>query len=163
MNKPVWDPKSPRKSALAGQVVAENFAGWSAEIRQEFADNSHNHQVGSVLLSETDEVKVWSIRLAPGERVPAHRHVLNYFWTALTDGISLQHTDDGTTRRVVYRAGDTRHFSFPGDRVHPPRPVQRRPRRTGLPHRRAQERTLTEIVRLLIASTTPTSTSNRVP
>jgi beta-alanine degradation protein BauB len=115
MNKPVWDPKSPRKSVLAGQVVAENFAGWSAEIRQEFADNSHNHQVGSVLLSETDDVKVWSIRLAPGERVPAHRHVLNYFWTALTDGISLQHTDDGTTRRVVYRAGDTRHFSFPGD------------------------------------------------
>ena len=95
--------------------MAENFAGWTAEIRQEFADNSHNHQVGSVLLSETDDVKVWSIRLAPGERVPAHRHVLNYFWTALTDGISLQHTDDGTTRRVVYRAGDTRHFSFPGD------------------------------------------------
>lgn len=115
MNKPVWDPNSPRKSALAGQVVAENFAGWTAEIRQEFADNSHNHQVGSVLLSETDDVKVWSIRLAPGERVPAHRHVLNYFWTALTDGISLQHTDDGTTRRVVYRAGETRHFSFPGE------------------------------------------------
>jgi hypothetical protein len=41
--------------------------------------------------------------------------MLNYFWTSLTDGISLQHTDDGTTRRVVYRAGETRHFSFPGD------------------------------------------------
>jgi beta-alanine degradation protein BauB len=115
MNTPVTDPNAPRTSPLAGQVVAENFAGWSAEIRQEFADNAHNHQVGSVLLSETDEVRVWSIRLAPGERVPAHRHVLNYFWTALTDGISLQHTDDGTTRRVVYRAGETRHFSFPGD------------------------------------------------
>ena len=94
MNTPVWGPNSPRTSALAGQVIAENFAGWSPEIRQEFADNAHNHQVGSVLLSETDEVKVWSIRLAPGERVPAHRHVLNYFWTALTDGISLQHIDD---------------------------------------------------------------------
>jgi hypothetical protein len=115
MNTPVSDPDAPRTSPLAGQVIAENFAGWSAEIRQEFADNAHNHQVGSVLLSETDEVKVWSIRLAPGERVAAHRHVLNYFWTALTDGISLQHTDDGTTRRVIYRAGETRHFSFPGD------------------------------------------------
>src|ERR1700757_2243864 len=115
MNKPVTDPHAPRTSPLAGQVIAENFAGWSAEIRREFADNAHNHRVGSVLLSETDQVKVWSIRLAPGERVPAHRHVLNYFWTALTEGISLQHTDDGTTRRVVYRAGETRHFSFPGD------------------------------------------------
>ena len=91
MNKPVTDPNSPRTSPLAGTVIAENFAGWSAEIRQEFADNARNHQVGSVLLSEPDQVKVWSIRLAPGERVPAHRHVLNHF---LTDGISLQHIDD---------------------------------------------------------------------
>jgi hypothetical protein len=43
MNTPVTDPNSPRTSALAGHVVAENFAGWSAEIRQEFADNAHNH------------------------------------------------------------------------------------------------------------------------
>ena len=105
----------PRTSPLAGGVVAEGFEGWSPEIRQEFIDNAYNYAVGSILLSETDEVKVWSIRLAPGERLPAHRHVLNYFWTALTDGVSLQHTDDGTTRRVAYQAGDTRHFTFPGD------------------------------------------------
>ena len=74
MNTPVWDPNSPRTSALAGQIIAEKFAGWSPEIRQEFADNAHNHQVGSVLLSETDEVKVWSIRLAPGERL--HRYLV---------------------------------------------------------------------------------------
>ena len=57
MNKPVTDTNAPRTSPLAGQVIAENFAGWSAEIRQEFADDAENHQVGSVLLSETDEVK----------------------------------------------------------------------------------------------------------
>src|ERR1700754_4785372 len=112
MTKPTWDPNSTRTSALAGEVVAENFAGWSVETRQEFADNAHNYRVGSVLLSETDEVKVWSIRLAPGERVPAPRPVLNFFWPPLPDGTSLQHTDAGATRRVVYRAGDTRHFSF---------------------------------------------------
>ncbi|GHD80611.1 cupin domain-containing protein [Streptomyces mirabilis] len=102
-----------RTSPLAGELIAEDFDGWSPQLRQEFVDNAHNHQVGSALLSETDEVKVWSIRLAPGERVPAHRHVLDYFWTALTDGSSVQHTDDGTTRRVTYRSGDTRHFTFP--------------------------------------------------
>jgi hypothetical protein len=48
-NTPVTEPISPRTSPLAGTVIAENFAGWSAEIRQEFADNAHNHQVGSVL------------------------------------------------------------------------------------------------------------------
>ncbi|MFF3877245.1 hypothetical protein [Streptomyces sp. NPDC001978] len=104
-----------RTSPLAGEVVAKNFEGWSPELRQEFTDNAHNYQVGSVLLSETDDLKVWSIHVPPGQRLPAHRHVLDYFWTALTDGSSIQHTDDGTTRRVSYRAGDTRHFTFPGE------------------------------------------------
>ncbi|MEU1599061.1 hypothetical protein ABZ468_41195 [Streptomyces sp. NPDC005708] len=102
-----------RTSPLAGEVVARNFEGWSPALRQEFTDNAHNYRVGSVLLSETDDLKVWSIHVPPGQHLPAHRHVLDYFWTALTDGSSIQHTDDGTTRRVSYRAGDTRHFTFP--------------------------------------------------
>ena len=76
-------------------------------FRREFADNGRNYTVGSHLLSETDRVKVWEIRLAPGQRLPAHKHVLDYFWTVMTDGVSVQHADDGTTRRVVYQAGDT--------------------------------------------------------
>jgi beta-alanine degradation protein BauB len=106
---------SARTSALAGEITAEDFEGWSPQLRQEFVDNAFNHQVGSVLLSETEDLKVWSIEVPSGGRLPAHRHVLDYFWTALTDGSSIQHTDDGATRRVSYRAGDTRHFTFPGD------------------------------------------------
>ena len=100
---------------LAGTLVGTEFEGWSAELRAEFETHSHDGNVGSRLLSQTPRARVWEIRLAPGERWHAHRHVLDYFWTALTDGISLQHNDDGTTRRVVYRAGETRHYSFPGD------------------------------------------------
>jgi oxalate decarboxylase/phosphoglucose isomerase-like protein (cupin superfamily) len=59
---------------------------------------------------------VWEIRLAPGQRWHAHRHVLDYFWTAVTPGRSRQHTFDGTTREVTYLAGQTRHFQFgPGE------------------------------------------------
>jgi quercetin dioxygenase-like cupin family protein len=97
---------------LAGRLVAEAFAEWSPELRDEFRRNARNYQVGGRLLSETERVKVWEIRLAPGERLPAHRHVLDYFWTAVTPGTSIQHTDDGTTREVSYQAGDTRHFTF---------------------------------------------------
>jgi hypothetical protein len=57
-------------------------------------------------------VRVWEIRLRPGERWHVHRHVLDYFWTAITPGSSLQHTSDGTTREVSYEAGDTRHYHF---------------------------------------------------
>ncbi|MEU3983964.1 hypothetical protein AB0F77_28450 [Streptomyces sp. NPDC026672] len=100
---------------LAGEVVARDFDGWSEELQQEFVDNAFNYSVGSELLSETGNLKVWGVTVPPGGRLPAHRHVLDYFWTALVDGTSVQHTDDGTTRRVGYRAGDTRHFSFPGE------------------------------------------------
>jgi hypothetical protein len=54
--------------------------------------------------------------LAPGERLPAHKHVLDYFWTVLTAGESEQHTEDGVTRRVGYEPGTTRHYTFgPGE------------------------------------------------
>jgi quercetin dioxygenase-like cupin family protein len=60
------------------------------------------------LLSETDHVRVWEIRLAPGERIGFHRHVLDYFWTAVTPGRARSHPEDGTIVEAVYSAGETR-------------------------------------------------------
>jgi beta-alanine degradation protein BauB len=63
-------------------------------------------------LSETERVRVWEIRLAPGERIGFHRHVLDYFWTAVTPGRARSHTEDGSIVEAVYAAGDTRHFAY---------------------------------------------------
>jgi len=85
-------------------------------VRAEFAANATNGRVGSRLVSETDTVRVWHIELKPGERLPVHRHVLSYFWTAMTPGRARSHHQDGTTVEVDYVAGDTRHLDFgPGD------------------------------------------------
>lgn len=97
---------------LAGELVASDFEGWSEELKEEFRQHAFDGHVGSRLLSENERVLVWEIRLAPGERWHAHRHVLDYFWTAVTAGSSRQHTFDGTTRDVSYSAGETRHFTF---------------------------------------------------
>lgn len=97
---------------LAGTLVGKDFEGWSEELRREFDDHAYDGEVGSKLLSENDRVRVWEIRLSPGERWHAHRHVLDYFWTAVTAGSSRQHTHDGTTRDVSYSSGETRHFRF---------------------------------------------------
>ncbi len=103
-------------SELAGEVSAAAFDGWDRALVDEFSANADNFKVGGTLLSETDDVKVWEIRLDPGERLPAHRHVLDYFWTALAGGVGRQHTDDGSTRVVRYHPGETRHFTFtPGE------------------------------------------------
>ncbi len=97
---------------LAGELIGSGFVGWTDELVEEFRAHAQDGHVGSRLLSEDRRVRVWEIRLAPGERWHAHRHVLDYFWTAVTSGRSIQHTHDGTTRAVEYEAGETRHFGF---------------------------------------------------
>lgn len=100
------------EAPLAGTLIATDFEGWSDDLRAEFDAHAYDGNVGSRLLSENNRVRVWEIRLAPGERFHAHRHVLDYFWTAVNAGRSRQHTADGTTREVSYSAGETRHFTF---------------------------------------------------
>jgi hypothetical protein len=87
---------------------------WTPALRQEFAGEAErpNGCVGSELLSETEKTRVWMIRLAPGERIGFHRHVLNYFWTAVTPCRGRQHLMDGTTVEYSYYAGETRHETY---------------------------------------------------
>ena len=65
---------------------------WPGAIAAEVEAKRHNHNgcVGTALVSESDRVRVWIIRLAPGERVGFHRHVLDYFWTCVTGGRGRQ-------------------------------------------------------------------------
>jgi hypothetical protein len=101
---------------LAGDLIASNFDGWPDALKTEFTEDAHDGHVGSRLLSQNNRVRVWEIRLSPGERWHAHRHVLDYFWTAVNAGNSRQHAHDGTTRDLSYSAGETRHFHFgPGE------------------------------------------------
>ena len=66
-------------------------APWPAEIAVQFEHERKNPNpcVGSELLSEDDRVRVWMIRLQPGERIGFHRHVLDYFWTSVTGGVGF--------------------------------------------------------------------------
>ena len=95
---------------MLDKKAAEDRGEWPAEIRAEFERESraHNGCVGTELLSETDKVRVWIIRLQPGERVGFHRHVLDYFWTSVNGGRGRQHLMDGTTGETT-TPGETRH------------------------------------------------------
>jgi len=90
---------------------AKNVTQWPADIAAEFARESANPNpcVGSALLSENERTRVWIIRLAPGERIGFHRHVLDYFWTSMNGGRGRQHVHDGTTAEYSYQPGETRH------------------------------------------------------
>src|SRR6202162_2414664 len=91
---------------MTANVIEQAVPAWPSIIREEFEANKRNGRVGTRLLSETDRVRVWEIRLAPGERIGFHRHVLDYFWTAVTPGRARSHTQDGSviegpTRRAT--------------------------------------------------------------
>lgn len=89
---------------------------WNEELKTEFRAAGSNGCVGKILVSESDRVRVWSLHLAPGERIGFHKHVLDYFWTAVTPGRAISHMDDGTTVEASYHAGATRHHHYgPGD------------------------------------------------
>jgi quercetin dioxygenase-like cupin family protein len=87
---------------------------WPAVLLEEFEREAKNPNpcVGSSLISENERVRVWMIRLAPGERFGFHRHVLDYFWTSVTGGNGRQHVSDGTTVEYFYQPGETRHETY---------------------------------------------------
>ena len=86
-------------------------SAWPSAITAEFERERQNNNgcVGSTLLSESEKVRVWIIRLAPGERIGFHRHVLDYFWTSVSGGRGRQHLQDGSTVEYTYQPGETRH------------------------------------------------------
>lgn len=94
----------------SGELTTSGFDGWSEEIKEEFRRNEFNGRVGSALVFLNERVRVWNMELAPGEKMPVHRHVPDNFWTAVTAGRCLQRTYDGTTCESDYEAGLTRFY-----------------------------------------------------
>lgn len=85
---------------------------WTATLLDELRQAGQNGQVGSRVVSETQRVRVWLIEMQPGERLPFHTHVLDYFWTATTAGKARSRYADGKVVEAEYAKGDTMHFKF---------------------------------------------------
>jgi quercetin dioxygenase-like cupin family protein len=103
-------------------AASKDRSEWPAALKAEFAREAENPNgcVGSEFVSESDRVRVWTIRLKPGQRFGFHRHVLDYFWSAVSGGRGRQHLMDGSTVEYTYQPGETRHESYgPGEfKVH---------------------------------------------
>lgn len=91
---------------------ASPHADLPPELQAELERNTSNACVGQILLSDSERARVWFIRLKPGERLGFHRHVLDYFWTALTPGTARSHINGGPATQASYTAGQTQHLTF---------------------------------------------------
>lgn len=101
-------------SMMEKKAVTTDHSSWPAAIAAEFENERKNPNpcVGSILISESERVRVWMIKLQPGERIGFHRHVLDYFWTSVNGGHGRQHVHDGTTVEYTYQPGETRHETY---------------------------------------------------
>lgn len=80
--------------------------------QQEFAGAIHNDTIGTELMQENERVRVWHIRLQPGERLPAHHHERPYFWTAVSDGVARSCNAAGEVSELVCNRGDTKFYDL---------------------------------------------------
>lgn len=98
------------------EAAERTYSGphWTPEYMRELeeAKARPNGQVGSRIVSESDRVRVWLIEMQPGERLPFHTHVLDYFWTVTSPGRALSRYSDGEVAQMEYSVGDTRHYHF---------------------------------------------------
>jgi len=81
----------------------------------ELRDAPHNQDVGTRLWFENAAIRVWEVRLAPGERGPFHAHTRRYFWTVVDAGIGRQRTTDGRVITREYNVGDTNFSEHSAD------------------------------------------------
>lgn len=70
------------------------------------SDDQTMHPVGSKILFEDDQVRIWEASVAPGESLPIHLHDLDYVTVALTEGDVEVYEADGTVRKGHRVAGD---------------------------------------------------------
>lgn len=94
------------------QVSGFEGPHWTPELIAELEEGRSSGQVGSVMVSESARARVWLLEMQPGDRLPFHTHVLDYFWVATTPGRARSRYADGHVAEVEYDVGTTKHFSF---------------------------------------------------
>lgn len=80
------------------------------EFVQELEEALANREIGTSLWFENEHVRVFEIRLDPGQRGPFHVHDATYFWTVVEPGRGLQRFVDGTFVLRDYALGETKYL-----------------------------------------------------
>lgn len=102
------EPSTPaRGSDPAEERGSFDVSAFEAELERA----ASNHDIGTTLRFENEHVRVFEVRLVPGERGPFHIHDRAYFWTVVEPGRGLQRCDDGTQVVRDYLMGETRYLA----------------------------------------------------
>ncbi|HUE73377.1 MAG TPA: hypothetical protein VMP01_21040 [Pirellulaceae bacterium] len=91
-------------------------------------ENTITDAVGTRLLFENDRVRVWDLRLEPGEQTSFHRHSTDFLYVVIGDGELQTLFPDGTADPPRTMAdGDVRFREVPDESVHAAKNTGSRP------------------------------------
>ncbi len=88
---------------------AGNFDPWEQEKIDELLHQEISQSLGDRLVFENESVKLWDLRLDPGERIPFRNHNTNYSWVCTTGGLALTRHGDGKINMIKLEPGDTEY------------------------------------------------------
>ena len=78
-------------------------------------ETTFSSEVGTRLLFENQRVRVWDLRLAPGESTGLHRHETDYFYVVIGDGQLQSRNPECSSKPVqTMRDGDVRYRTIDG-------------------------------------------------
>jgi quercetin dioxygenase-like cupin family protein len=76
-------------------------------------------EIGTKLLFENDCVRVWDLRLEPGQSTGLHRHTCDYLYVVIGDGRLRARDADGKARPAMeMKDGEVRFREIQGEDVH---------------------------------------------
>jgi len=85
-----------RTSNKSGSLSAMEFGTFDTnDFGDELAGAASNHQIGSAVLFENDQIRVWDLTVEPGARLPFHCHDTTYFFTCVEGGRMINRFADG--------------------------------------------------------------------
>ncbi|MBO0819267.1 MAG: hypothetical protein J2P26_00290 [Nocardiopsaceae bacterium] len=95
-------------SGISDRGIVETGQFDRADFAEELRRAPDNHELGTALLFANERVRVFEVRLEPGQRGAFHIHDRDYFWTVVEPGRGLQRLADGTWAVRDYQLGQTR-------------------------------------------------------
>jgi len=81
-----------------------------ADFSEELDAAPENKQLGTAVWFENPRIRVWEVKLEPGERGEFHSHTTNYFWTVVEGSRGLQRFSDGSYVVRDYLEGETKYL-----------------------------------------------------
>ncbi len=91
-----------------------NFDPWEQEKIDELLQQDISDSLGDKLIFENESVKLWDLKLKPGERIPFRRHNTNYSWVCTTGGLAISRQGNGKINMVKLDPGDTEYCEHRG-------------------------------------------------